>query len=161
MGCKTVFPHRAAMKSAGGPLGFGNPNLAKTLSVELDVEKRLQAAVLKDRIRIKEFFHDFDRLRKGHVAESAVSYLLTASSAPASAHCSSASARRKFSNCSASIRSAQGSSVTRNSAKTSSPFSSQKPPGRRSLKARSRRPSFLTPRRSGCWRCWPTSASTS
>jgi len=61
------------MKQSSGPLGFSNPNMAKTLKVELDVEKRLQAVCLKDRIRINEFFHDFDRLRKGHVAESAVS----------------------------------------------------------------------------------------
>jgi hypothetical protein len=36
------------------------------------VEKRLQADVLKDRIRIKQFFIDFDRLRKGTVGEAAV-----------------------------------------------------------------------------------------
>ena len=65
------------MKQTGGPLGFTNPNLQNTLKVELDVEARLQAACLKDRIRIKEFFHDFDRLRKGYVAESAVSETLT------------------------------------------------------------------------------------
>lgn len=44
------------------------------LNIELDVEKRLQADVLKDRIRIKEFFIDFDKLRKGFVGEAAVSY---------------------------------------------------------------------------------------
>ena len=43
------------------------------LNVELDVEKRLQAVVLKDRVRIKQFFQDFDRLRKGTVGEAAVS----------------------------------------------------------------------------------------
>lgn len=37
------------------------------MNVELDVEKRLQAVVAKDRIRIKEFFIDFDKLRKGQV----------------------------------------------------------------------------------------------
>ena len=42
------------------------------LNVELDVEKRLQSDVLKDRIRIKQFFIDFDRLRKGYVGEAAV-----------------------------------------------------------------------------------------
>ena len=42
------------------------------LNVELDVEKRLQADVLKDRVRIKQFFQDFDRLRKGTVGEAAV-----------------------------------------------------------------------------------------
>ena len=41
------------------------------LNVELDVEKRLQADVLKDRIRIIEFFRDFDKLRKGVVGEAA------------------------------------------------------------------------------------------
>jgi hypothetical protein len=46
----------------------------KLLNIELDVEKRLQADVLKDRIRIKQFFSDFDRLRKGYVGEAAVLY---------------------------------------------------------------------------------------
>lgn len=45
------------------------------LNVELDVEKRLQADVSKERIRIKQFFIDFDRLRKGFVGEAAVSLL--------------------------------------------------------------------------------------
>lgn len=43
------------------------------MNLELDVEKRLQAMVAKDRIRIKEFFIDFDKLRKGYVGEAAVS----------------------------------------------------------------------------------------
>ena len=43
------------------------------MNVELDAEKRLQALVAKDRIRIKEFFIDFDKLRKGHVGEAGVS----------------------------------------------------------------------------------------
>ena len=43
------------------------------MNVELDVEKRLQALVAKDRIRIKQFFIDFDKLRKGWVGEAAVS----------------------------------------------------------------------------------------
>jgi len=43
------------------------------MNVELDAEKRLQALVAKDRIRIKEFFIDFDKLRKGFVGEAAVS----------------------------------------------------------------------------------------
>jgi hypothetical protein len=43
------------------------------MNVEFDVEKRLQAMVAKDGIRIKEFFIDFDKLRKGYVGEAAVS----------------------------------------------------------------------------------------
>jgi hypothetical protein len=43
------------------------------MNIELDVEKRIQALVAKDRIRIKEFFIDFDKLRKGFVGEAAVS----------------------------------------------------------------------------------------
>ena len=46
------------------------------MNVELDVEKRLQALIAKDRIRIKEFFIDFDKLRKGWVGEAAVSSFL-------------------------------------------------------------------------------------
>ena len=43
------------------------------MNVELDVEKRLQAVVAKDRIRIREFFIDFDKLRKGQVGLAHVS----------------------------------------------------------------------------------------
>lgn len=43
------------------------------LAVELDVEKRLQAFVAKDSVRIREFFIDFDKLRKGTCGEAAVS----------------------------------------------------------------------------------------
>jgi hypothetical protein len=43
------------------------------LNVELDVEKRLTSQIARDGIRVKEFFIDFDRLRKGHVGEAAVS----------------------------------------------------------------------------------------
>ena len=50
---------------------FGKP--MNLLNMELDVEKRLQADVLKDRVRIKQFFYDFDKLRKGVVGEAAVS----------------------------------------------------------------------------------------
>ena len=42
---------------------------------EDDIEKRIQARIAKDGIRIKEFFIDFDKLRKGTVGEAAVSYL--------------------------------------------------------------------------------------
>lgn len=42
------------------------------LRMELDIEKRIIAEVLKNRIRIKEFFLDFDRLRKGFVGEAGV-----------------------------------------------------------------------------------------
>ena len=49
---------------------------ASLLNVELDVERRLQADVLKDRIRIKQFFQDFDRLRKGTVGVAAVRFTL-------------------------------------------------------------------------------------
>jgi hypothetical protein len=43
------------------------------IHVSLYVKKRLQALVAKDRIRVKEFFIDFDKLRKGTVGEAAVS----------------------------------------------------------------------------------------
>ena len=53
--------------------GFGITKPTNVLNVELDVEKRMQAEILKRQIRIKEFFHDFDRLRKGTVGEAGVS----------------------------------------------------------------------------------------
>ena len=40
---------------------------------EADIEKRIQARIAKDGIRIREFFIDFDKLRKGTVGEAAVS----------------------------------------------------------------------------------------
>ena len=43
------------------------------LRCELDIEKRIQALIAKDGIRIREFFNDFDKLRKGTVGEAAVS----------------------------------------------------------------------------------------
>jgi hypothetical protein len=45
-------------------------NAQQYLNIELDVERRIQALVAKDRIRIKEFFIDFDKLRKGYVGEA-------------------------------------------------------------------------------------------
>jgi hypothetical protein len=57
--------------------GFGITKPINVIDVELDVEKRMQAEVLKRQIRIKEFFHDFDRLRKGTVGEAGVSYYIT------------------------------------------------------------------------------------
>ena len=43
------------------------------LRVEGDIEARIQALIAKDGIRIREFFLDFDKLRKGTVGEAAVS----------------------------------------------------------------------------------------
>jgi hypothetical protein len=42
-----------------------------SLALELDVEKRLQAFVAKDGIRIRQFFIDFDKLRKGTCGDAA------------------------------------------------------------------------------------------
>ena len=55
--------------------GFGITKPTEVLNVELDVEKRIQSEVLKRQVRIKEFFHEFDRLRKGTVGEAGVSAL--------------------------------------------------------------------------------------
>lgn len=52
-------------------------NASQYLNILLDVEKRIQALVAKDRIRIQEFFIDFDKLRKGYVGEAAVSSVST------------------------------------------------------------------------------------
>jgi len=37
--------------------------------IDTDIESRIKAEVFKKQIRIKEFFNDFDRLRKGTVTE--------------------------------------------------------------------------------------------
>mgnify|MGYP001353735231 CR=1 FL=1 len=41
-----------------------------TVNNPLDVEKRLQATVVMKRVRVEEFFIDFDKLRKGHVTKT-------------------------------------------------------------------------------------------
>lgn len=43
------------------------------IKVELDVEKRIQAEAIETRMRVSEYFRDFDKLRKGAVSEAAVS----------------------------------------------------------------------------------------
>ena len=45
---------------------------------ENDTEKKIQAQIVKDGLRIREFFIDFDKLRKGVVGEAAVSEHITA-----------------------------------------------------------------------------------
>jgi len=47
----------------------------QNLIYQQDVERRVQAALAKDGIRVSEFFIDFDKLRKGTVGEAAVSKL--------------------------------------------------------------------------------------
>jgi Ca2+-binding EF-hand superfamily protein len=42
-----------------------------------DVEDRLRAAVVMKRVRIEQFFYDFDKLRKGHVTKSQFSSILS------------------------------------------------------------------------------------
>ena len=60
-------------KSAHGhPSSFQAPNA--NLTADSDVESKLQALACKDGIRVKEFFIDFDKLRKGTCGEAAVSY---------------------------------------------------------------------------------------
>ena len=42
-----------------------------------DVEQRLQAAVVMKRVRIEEFFNDFDKLRKGNVLKNQLQTILS------------------------------------------------------------------------------------
>ena len=42
------------------------------IRVDLDAEKKIQAEAFRNRIRVTEFFRDFDKLRKGYVSEAAV-----------------------------------------------------------------------------------------
>ena len=65
----------------GHPSSFQGTAGNKTLQLESDVERRLQAFAAKDGVRIKEFFIDFDKLRKGTCGEAAVSL-----TAPVTAH---------------------------------------------------------------------------
>lgn len=42
-----------------------------------DVEERLRALVVMKRVRIEEFFHDFDKLRKGRVTKTQFQSILS------------------------------------------------------------------------------------
>ncbi len=42
----------------------------ETSNNPLDIEVRLQASVVMKRVRIEEFFYDFDKLRKGMVTKN-------------------------------------------------------------------------------------------
>lgn len=43
-----------------------------TLHVESDIEKYIKAEAFLEQFRIKDFFEDFDKLRKGYVTEDKV-----------------------------------------------------------------------------------------
>ena len=43
----------------------------------MDVEKRLQHTVVMKRVRIEEFFFDFDKLRRGKVTKSQFESILS------------------------------------------------------------------------------------
>jgi len=49
----------------------------ETFNDPSDVEQRIQAAVVMKRVRIEEFFHDFDKLRKGKVKVSQFASILS------------------------------------------------------------------------------------
>ena len=48
-----------------------------TTNNPLDVEKRLQAAVVMKRVRVEEFFFDFDKLRRGKVTKNQFESILS------------------------------------------------------------------------------------
>ena len=67
-----------AVSAHGHQSNYQGP--AGVLRHEDDIEKRIQARIAKDGVRIREFFIDFDKLRKGVVGEAHVSVkLLTVS----------------------------------------------------------------------------------
>jgi len=49
----------------------------ETFNDPSDVENRLQAAIVMKRVRIEEFFQDFDKLRKGKVSASQFASILS------------------------------------------------------------------------------------
>jgi hypothetical protein len=67
------------------------------LSIENDVEKYIRAEVYSTQMRIKDFFEDFDKLRKGWVTEDKVIFFPPDGSY-LSIHRSSASLQHKFLN---------------------------------------------------------------
>lgn len=54
-----------------GALNGPEVDTSDKLRTQNDIERKLQAMAAKDGIRIKEFFLDFDKLRKGWVGEAA------------------------------------------------------------------------------------------
>ena len=60
--------------------GTGHPSnyqgKHQNLIYQQDIERKVQAALAKDGIRVSEFFIDFDKLRKGTVGEAAVTKLV-------------------------------------------------------------------------------------
>lgn len=69
----SVSNHVQYMRSAAHGHQSNYQGASATLRFEGDVEKRIMARIAKDGVRIKEFFIDFDKLRKGTVGEAAVS----------------------------------------------------------------------------------------
>lgn len=63
----------SAIAAHGHQSSFQPNSTGSKLALQSDVEKRIQAAVARDGIRIRQFFIDFDKLRKGTVGEAAVS----------------------------------------------------------------------------------------
>jgi len=55
-------------------LGFATTAARNLLNIEKDIEKRIKSEVFQRGIRIKDFFYDFDKLRKGFVTEDKVIY---------------------------------------------------------------------------------------
>ena len=53
-------------------VALGQNPTEKHLQVERDIEKRIKGEVYQKGIRVKEFFFDYDKLRKGIVTEDKV-----------------------------------------------------------------------------------------
>ena len=51
-------------------MGIDNSNIDESSQDSVQVEKKIQALVAMKKLRITEFFKDFDNLRKGYVSES-------------------------------------------------------------------------------------------
>jgi len=69
----SVTNHVQYMSSSAHGHQSSYQGMTEKLRHEQDIEKRIQARIAKDGIRIREFFIDFDKLRKGTVGEAAVS----------------------------------------------------------------------------------------
>lgn len=50
-----------------------------TLQIDYDIEKYIKAEAFLEQFRIRDFFEDFDKLRKGYVTEDKVSWSLLSS----------------------------------------------------------------------------------
>jgi len=66
----SVFEISGTQLTGNGTGSYSKYNTSKNeIQINTDIESLIMANVFKKQIRMKDFFYDFDRLRKGYVTE--------------------------------------------------------------------------------------------